>query len=217
MIKAIRQSETDHTEKHSPQNVPAKRESRMRKLCAGVLTGLAALWPLHASAAHAAETGASKPLIVYFSHSGNTRAVAELIRKRVGGDLLELKTTRAYPSEYKATTEQAKKELNDNFRPQLANDIDNLDSYDVIFIGYPTWWGTMPMALFTFLEKHDLSGKTVVPFCTHGGSGFGRGKEDIARLCPNAKMLEGLSVRGSNAANAGDDVDEWLRDIGMSK
>ena len=93
--------------------------------------------------------------------------------------------------------------------------MESVQPYDVIFIGYPNWWGTMPMALFTFLEKHDVAGKTLVPFCTHEGSALGRGPRDIAGLCPEARVLEGLAVRGSDASEAQKDVDTWLRRIGL--
>lgn len=217
MIKNMRTSETGLVKKVSLQNANAPRGRGLLKAVAGLFAGLAVLSPFHPASAHAAETGEPKVLIVYFSHSGNTRAIANQIHDRVGGDILELKTTHAYPDEYRATTEQAKRELNEGFRPELANDIESVASYDVVFIGYPTWWGTMPTALFTFLEKHDLSGKRIVPFCTHGGSGFGRGREDIAKLCPKSEMLEGLAVRGSRASDAREDVGEWLREIGMIK
>ncbi len=97
----------------------------------------------------------------------------------------------------------------------LTADVESVQPYDVIFIGYPNWWGTMPMALFTFLEKHDVAGKTLVPFCTHEGSALGRGPRDIAGLCPEARVLEGLAVRGSDASEAQKDVDTWLRRIGL--
>lgn len=187
------------------------------KALAGLFAGLAAFSPLHVPAAHAAETNSPKALIVYFSRSGNTRAVAEYIHEKIGGDILELKTTHSYPEEYRATTEQAREELDNGFRPKLANDIESVAPYDTIFIGYPTWWGTMPTALFTFLEKHNLAGKKIIPFCTHGGSGFGRGLEDIARLCPNSEIRKGLAIRGTNASRAKNEVNRWLRELGLAQ
>ena len=171
---------------------------------------------LSGTVAQAADAAGKKILIVYFSRTGNTRSVAEQIQASIGGDMLELKTAHSYPSEYRATTDQAKREQQENFRPTLTTDVESVQPYDVIFIGYPNWWGTMPMAFFSFLEKHDFSGKTLVPFCTHGGSRLGRGPADIARLCPTATLLDGFAVRGSSAAGAQADVEAWLRRIGLA-
>lgn len=188
------------------------RRHVLKAAFAGIAAGLAGLVLPHVSA-YAAGASGNKVLIAYFSRTGNTREVAEQIYKRVGGDMLELKTAHSYPEAYRATTEQAKREQEENFRPTLTSDVESVQPYDVIFIGYPNWWGTMPMALFTFLEKHDFSGKTLVPFCTHEGSALGRGPRDIARTCPNANILDGLAIRGSNASGAQEDVEQWLRRI----
>lgn len=182
---------------------------------AGIMAGLAAPL-LPRLSALASEASGGKVLIVYFSRTGNTREVAEQIHKRTGGDMLELKTAHSYPEAYRATTEQAKREQEENFRPTLTADVENVQPYGVIFIGYPNWWGTMPMAFFTFLEKHNFSEKTLIPFCTHEGSGLGRGPRDIARLCTDANIVDGLAVRGSDASEAQSDVDQWLRRIGLS-
>ena len=198
-------------------NADTPYRNNLLKALAGLFAGLAAFSPLHVSAAHAAEANSPKALIVYFSHSGNTRAIAEYIHDKIGGDILELKTTHSYPDEYRATTEQARDELDKGFRPKLANDIESTAPYDTIFIGYPTWWGTMPTAMFTFLEKHDLAGKKIIPFCTHGGSGFGRGLEDIARLCPNSEILKGLAVRGTSASRAKNEVNVWLHELRLAQ
>lgn len=192
------------------------RRGVLKAALAGMAMGLAAPL-LPRLSAYAAEAGGKKILIVYFSRTGNTRAVAGQIQKRVGGDMLELKTAHSYPEEYRATTRQAKREQEEDFRPRLTADVASVQPYDVIFIGYPNWWGTMPMAFFTFLENHDFAGKTLVPFCTHGGSALGRGPLDIARLCPRSTVLDGLAVRGSEASQAQEDVDQWLRSLGLSR
>jgi flavodoxin len=98
--------------------------------------------------------------------------------------------------------DQAKREQQANLRPELTGQVQNMDSYDVIFIGYPNWWGTMPMPVFTFLAEHDFAGKTIVPFCTHEGSRMGRSVKDIAAACPGAIVLEGVAIRGSEVQNA---------------
>lgn len=199
------------------QNAIALSRRRVLKAAfAGIAAGLA-VPVLPRLSAYAAEASGNKVLIVYFSRTGNTREVAGQIHKRIGGDMLELKTAHSYPAAYRATTEQAKREQEEHFRPTLTADVASVGPYDVIFIGYPNWWGTMPMALFTFLEKHDFAGKTLVPFCTHEGSALGRGPRDMAGLCPNAKILDGLAIRGSHASEAQEDVDQWLRRIGLSR
>lgn len=159
--------------------------------------------------------GGKKVLIAYFSHSGNTLEIASQIHARVGGDMFELKTVDPYPADYNATTAQAKRELETGYRPKLTATVQNMASYDVIFIGYPNWWGTMPMALFTFLEGHNFSGKTIIPFTTHEGSRFGRSVSDLRQLCPQATILDGLAIRGSSVKSAQSDVAAWLRQIGM--
>jgi flavodoxin len=155
-------------------------------------------------------------LVAYFSHTGNTREIASQIHERVGGDIFEIVTVDPYPNNYNACVDKAKQEQDDNYRPVLATKVENMDSYDVVFVGYPIWWETMPMAVFTFLEEYDFSGKTIIPFCTHEGSGLGSSVEDIKKLCPNSTVLEGLAVRGSNVNNAQNEVLEWLRKIEYS-
>ena len=169
--------------------------------------------PLLSPAGEVLAADRDSTLVVYFSHSGNTRKVAQLIHRQVGGDLVELKTLQPYPEDYDACVDQAKKEQEQQARPELATQIADMDRYRTIFVGYPNWWGTMPMALFTFFEKYDFSGKTIAPFCTHGGSRMGRSEDDIRRLCPKARVLRGLAVRGRSAASAGKDVEAWLGSI----
>ena len=112
----------------------------------------------------------NKILIAYFSHSGNTKVVANSIKENIGGDIFEIKTSLSYPTSYNAVVDKAKKEQNANDRPELISHVENMDSYNVIFIGYPNWWGTIPMAEFTFLEEYNFSGKTIIPFCTHANT-----------------------------------------------
>ena len=167
-------------------------------------------------AAFAAEGTGKKILVAYFSHSGNTREIATQIHEKVGGDIFEIKTVQTYPAEYNECVQVAKREQQNDERPQLATEIPDMASYDVVFLGYPNWWGAMPMPCFTFLEKYDFSGKTIIPFCTHEGSRLGRSVRDITRLCPKSTVLEGLAVRGSSVKSARDDVAGWLRKLGMT-
>ncbi|MBM7581927.1 flavodoxin [Caldicoprobacter guelmensis] len=157
----------------------------------------------------------SKILVTFFSHSGNTKVIAKKIQQLTGGDMFEIKTIKSYPEDYYKTTEVAKEEKRQNVRPELANKLDDISSYEVIFLGYPNWWGTMPMAVFTFLESYDFSGKTIVPFCTHEGSGMGNSERDIKKLCPNAEVLSGIAIRGSNVNRADKDLAGWLMRLGF--
>lgn len=157
-----------------------------------------------------------KTLIVYFSRTGNTRQLAEMIHKRIGGDMVELKIAKPYPQDYDAVTKQAKKEQQENARPAFVAELPPLDGYSTVFLGYPNWWGTMPMVLFTFLEKNDFSGKTIIPFCTHGGSRLGRSVDDIKALCPKATVRKGFSAFGNRVGEAAADVDAWLHGLGIA-
>lgn len=162
-------------------------------------------------------SGPKKVLVAYFSHSGNTREIAEQIHKSVGGDIFEIQAVKPYPADYDTVVEQARRELDSGYKPELKTKVENMGSYDVIFIGYPNWWGTFPAPVKTFLSEYDLSGKTIVPFCTHGGSGLGRSVADISKLCPKSILLEGLAVWGRNVKTAQNEVAEWLRKIKITK
>lgn len=161
----------------------------------------------------------SNILVAYFSHTGNTEVIAGMIAEQTGGDLFHVETTTVYPEEYNDLIAQARQEQDDDVRPELASSVADMVAYDTVFIGYPNWWGTMPMTMFTFLESYDFSGKTVVPFCTHEGSALGSSESDIAELLPDAELLDGLAVRGQTAQNRQDEareaVTDWLREGGF--
>lgn len=167
--------------------------------------------------AFAAEGQGKKILVVWFSRTGNTREVANLIHARVGGDLVEIKMADPYPADDAACGERVTREQKSNARPKLATKIENFGSYDLIFVGHPIWQGTLPPPLFTFFESYDFSGKTVVPFCTYGGTGAAQSVADIARLAPKAKLLEGFGIQASNMKNAPGEVTAWLKKIGLGQ
>ncbi|WP_368487992.1 flavodoxin [Clostridium sp. BJN0013] len=152
-----------------------------------------------------------KSLIAYFSHSGNTEVIASMIKENVGGDLFKIETVEKYPSNYNDVVNVARKEQDADSRPELARKVENMDFYDVIYIGFPNWWGTIPMGVFTFFESYDFSDKTIIPFCTHEGSGMGRSERDIKKLCPKSNVLRGLPIRGSSVHGAEKEVSCWLQ------
>jgi flavodoxin len=158
-----------------------------------------------------------KILVVYFSHSGNTRVIAEQIKKATNGDIFEVQPVKDYPDDYNSVVDQAKKEINANYKSALKTQVKNIKTYDVIFVGSPCWWGTIAPPVATFLSSYDLSGKTIVPFMTHEGSGMGHSVSDIKKLCPKSTVLDGLPVRGSSVKRAQKDVIKWLREIKMIK
>lgn len=152
----------------------------------------------------------AKILVVYYTHSQNTAKLAESIAKEVKGDRVALIPEVEYPRDYNTVVKQAKKEIKDNYRPALKTKLD-ISEYDTIFVGTPNWWSSVAPPVATFLSNNDFSGKTVIPFCTHGGGGFGHIERDVKELCPNAKLLRGLAVYGS-FVNKSELVD-WLKRI----
>jgi flavodoxin len=146
---------------------------------------------------------------------GNTEVIAKKIQGLTGSDLFQIETVKPYPDDYTETTRVSKDELRSNARPELADMVTDMASYGVIYLGYPNWWGTMPMVVFTFLESYDFSGKTIVPYCTHEGSGLGSSERDIKKLCPTAKVLSGLAIKGSTVSRADNDVANWLKKLGL--
>jgi flavodoxin len=158
-----------------------------------------------------------KILVAYFSHSGNTREIANQIHKSVCGDIFEIQSVKPYPHDYDAAVEQARQELNSGHKPALKTKIENIKSHDLLFIGYPIWWGTFPAPVKTFLSEYDFSGRTIVPFCTHEGSGLGRSAADISKLCPKSTLLDGVAIRGRDVKTAQNKVAEWLGKIKITK
>lgn len=170
-----------------------------------------------------------KTLVVYFSRvgneygvgnitKGNTKIVAEIIAQKTGGDLFEIKPVKSYPTDYKECTQVASKEKAAKARPEIVGKVENFSQYDTIFVGYPIWYGDAPMPVYTFLESYDFSGKKIIPFCTHGGSGLSSTDQQISLVCPNAKILSGFEIRGTVAQNNFSETDkkisDWLKKIG---
>lgn len=163
-------------------------------------------------------------LIAYFSRTGenyvngtiqnltvgNTAMAAKRIAELTDGDLFQIVPIRAYSHDYNACIAEAEEDQRRDARPELKSYPDSLDPYDTIYLGYPNYWGTMPMCVFTFLEHFNFSGKTIQPFCTHEGSGLGRSETDIKRLCPGATVKSGLAIHGADLKKAESAIRNWL-------
>jgi flavodoxin len=162
-------------------------------------------------------TATPKILVAFFSKTGNTREIANQIHNILGGDIFEIQTVKTYPDDYEELKKIAKEELASKFKPALKTKIENIRSYDLVFIGYPIWWGTFPAPVRSFLSENDLSGKTVIPFCTHLGSNLGQSIADISELCPESTLLEGVAISGRDVKSAQNEVSEWLRKINTIK
>ena len=182
------------------------------------------------AAASSAPAG-KRALVVYFSRAdenyvvgnvekGNTRILAEMIAEATGADTFEIKPAKPYPKEYTPATEVAKQEKNDNARPEIVGTMPDVSGYDVVFVGYPIWWGDRPMPCYTFFDKVKLEGKTIAPFCTHEGSGLSGTDSNIANAT-KAKVTEALVMKGSVAQNSRDEakkeVTDWLKKLGYVK
>lgn len=162
-------------------------------------------------------------IVIYFSRAGenyvngeikklkkgNTQIAAEIIQKAAGSDIFRVEPLVNYSEDYSQCVEEAKSDLQRNARPELEAYPDNIGQYDTIYLAYPNYWGTMPMPMFTLLEKLDLTNKTVFPLCTHEGSGMGRSEQDIKRLCPGAVLKKGLPIHGADTAQSSDKIAKW--------
>ena len=170
-------------------------------------------------------TDSGRILVVYFSRAGenysvgvvskgNTAIVAELIAEQTGADLFEIIPVTPYPSDYEEMKDVATREQNNNARPEIARTVENWNDYDIVFLGYPIWYGDMPMIVYNFLESYDFSGKTVIPFNTHEGSGQSGTQSRIETAIPTATVLNGLAIRGATAQNdtasAKSTVERWI-------
>lgn len=165
-----------------------------------------------------------KALIAFFSRAdenyvsgalklletGNTEVVANMIQKETGAELFRIDPVVKYSADYNECIAEAKEDQRRDARPELNHYLDSVEAYDTIYLGYPNYWGTMPMAVFTFLERYDFSGKVIKPFCTHEGSGMGNSEGDIRRLCGTAKVEKGLAIHGSSVNRAAEAVKKWI-------
>lgn len=178
-----------------------------------------------------AQTGANKEvLVVYLSRTGNTKVVAELIHRQVGGAIVALELRQPYPENYRAIVEQVAEENRSGFLPPLKTTIDSMERYTVVFVGFPTWGMQLPPPIKSFLKQYNLAGKTIVPFNTNAGYGIGSSFQTLKELCPNSTVLEGFTMKGGVerdgirlaikdevAQQAEREIKEWLRKIRFTK
>ena len=155
-------------------------------------------------------------LIAYFSWSGNTEQVAQLIQEATGGDLFEITPAVPYTDDYDELLDIARQEQSDSARPELAAQVENWGRYDTVFVGYPNWWSDAPMVVYTFLESYDWTGKTLIPFNTSASGGFGRSLDNLPESAAGATILEGLSFTERTLGDAQSEVPAWLDGLGLS-
>ena len=162
------------------------------------------------SGAETQTDGDGNILIAFFSWGGNTRGVAEEIQAQTGADLFEIELVNPYSTDYNTVLDQAQHDQNIQARPELSKHVEDFEQYDTILLGYPNWWASIPMPIASFLEEYDFAGKTIIPFCSHGGGRFGQSLTAIAKLAPDATMGEGLSIHYSGGSSLSADVEAWL-------
>ncbi len=148
---------------------------------------------------------------------GNTQYMAYVIQENTGADIFRIEAEKPYPTNHDMLVDLAKEEQDNDSRPAIKDSIENLEEYETVFIGYPIWWSDMPMIMYTFFDTYDFSGKTIVPFSTHGGSSFAGTPDTIAELEPNAAILDGKTISREVIQDAEQDIVDWLRDIGYAK
>lgn len=157
----------------------------------------------------------TKSLIVYFSWSGNTKNLAQTIQSQTNADIFEIEAVVPYGDDYDTVVDLAQEEQRADARPAITNQIENINEYDVIYVGYPNWWGDMPMILYSFFDNYDLSNKTIAPFCTSGGSGLSNTVNEIKNLEPNAAVTNGLHIGSSSVNNSDNNIRQWLQEINL--
>lgn len=162
-------------------------------------------------------TQVGKTLIVYFSWSGNTRAVANTIQELTGYDIVEIEVEEPYSSVYNEVTVRARRELDNDIRPALVTRVENIDEYDTLIVGTPIWSSRLAPPVKSFLAMYYLAGKKIAPFCTHGGSGTAQSVNNIRSVCPDSEILQSLAISGNRSASARNDVIRWLQTIGINK
>ena len=220
-----RTTDSESSRAESPENISSRQSESEPEETAPSSENV-----LEQSSDEEKDASGSNILVAYFSlageqyevgviEKGNTEIVAEMIAEATGADTFKIESTEEYPTTYDGLLDVSRKE--ETNPPEIAGTVDNMDDYDTIFLGYPIWWGDTPTIIKVFLQSYDFSGKTIIPFCTHGGSGLAGTDGTIGELCPDSTIGEGLAIRGSTAQNdqdsAKESVTEWLSDNGYAE
>ena len=210
---------TESTEPTAEQNAPATESTEEANAPATESTEEPNAPTTEPAATEAPEEDDVKVLVAYFSATGTTKKLAEYAADATGADLYEIQPENPYTDEdldYGDSDSRSSVEMDDpDARPAISGSVENMEQYDIVIIGYPNWWASIPMPIASFLEEYDFSGKTIVPFCSHGGGRFGQSLTAIAKLAPNAELGEGLSVHYSGGSSLPDDIAEWLEINGL--
>lgn len=189
------------------------RRATMTALAAAPLSGVAAT----SSAGGELRRTGSLTLVAYFSRSGNTRVVAYLVHRALGTDLFEIRPAAPYPEDYLQTVEQARQERDSGYEPPLETTVSNMASYDAVLLGFPIWGETAPPVIRAFLSTHDLAGKTLIPFVTHGGYGLGNSRSVLASHAPKARLLDGFVMEADQERQTMERVTDWLKGVEVEK
>jgi flavodoxin len=191
--------------------------SRRTMLTAPALLSLAAGTGARAEPTGPSRTAGSKSLVAYFSRSGNTRVIAGTIERALAADLFEIRPVLPYPEDYEQTVERARQERDHGYRPHLAATVPDMAAYDTLLLGFPIWGETTPPVIRSFLSGHDLSGKTLVPFVTHGGYGLGNSLSVVAEHAPQARLLEGFTMQADQERETLARVTRWLSTVRITE
>ena len=196
---------------------PDKIITRREGLKSALMLGMALNLGLVADPAGAQPAGGGSVLVAYFTRTGNTAVIARQIRRALDADLFEIRPAEAYPEDYEETVAQATRERESGFEPPLATLVANVERYETVFLGFPIWGMSAPSVIRSFLSKHDLSGKTLVPFITHGGYGLGQSLSVVAEQAPRARLLEGFSMEADQERRTLEQVTSWLGGVQITR
>jgi len=190
------------------RNELSRRYALKTSLLLPLVAGLAGV-----AAAQTPRAGGGRPLVAYFSRTGNTRVIAGQISRARNADIFEIVPAKAYPEDYEETVRQAEEERHSGFRPPLRNRVENMDDYEMVFLGFPIWGMTAPAVIRSFLSGHDLSGKTLVPFITHGGYGLGQSLSVVAGHAAGARLVDGFAMQADQEKQTLSEVSGWLGSV----
>ncbi len=195
-----------------------KRLTRREAIKGACVAGVATNFALATCFAEAQQApGSTKVLVAYFTRTGNTRVIARQVRRALGADLFEIQPAASYPEDYEETVRQAEKERIAGYEPPLKETVPNIDAYDTVFLGFPIWGMTAPAVVRSFLSRHDMSGKTLVPLITHGGYGLGQSLAVVAAHAPHARLIKEFSTRADQERETLSQVTGWPKQASIAR